>query len=175
MATEPRTIIEIPELNQPNHYNRQQIDAAQLELSTYSGNGRIWSNASVTFKQLDGGITCMLGSDYMKHFPAVRGVRATQKALDTHHAKQFTPENIETIKGDVLAFYRAKHSRAIDAILSNDEASTDEQLLAHLLSEGVPEGIAKGAIANRTTYLKQPVPADDPIDDFNYVGSRHHY
>jgi hypothetical protein len=128
MAKEPKTVIEIPELNRPNIHGKG-TDLARLELNTYGNNGRIWSHASVVFLQPDGSITF----EYRKALPAVRA-RATQKTLDTHHANTFTEHNVCLITGDVLAFYRAKQK------------------------EEEPE--------------QSP---EDAMDDFNYVGSRHHY
>jgi hypothetical protein len=151
VAKEPKTIIILPELNKPSDTGNG-IDKAQLELSTTNYNGRITSVAHVVYTNPEGNLT-FATDDYLKRLATLTGARATQKTLDTRHAAIFTPEAIETIKGDAFAFYRAKHSKWIDSVLSNDEASTDEELLALFLSNGVPEGIAKGSIANRTMYL----------------------
>lgn len=55
---------------------------------------------------------------------------------------------------DLLA--HANRRRAIDAILSNDEASTDEELISHFMSEiGLTEAQAKQQVSKRTEMLNR--------------------
>jgi hypothetical protein len=47
-----------------------------------------------------------------------------------------------------------KTARWIAAVLANDEVSSDAELLAYLVENGLPEHIATAAIAKRTQYLR---------------------
>jgi hypothetical protein len=101
MAIEPKTIILIPALDKAE-------GTAQLELSTIKNNsGGLSSCAHVQFATPDGGISFLMCGDFRKYFPRVKG-KATQKALDTLHRSTFTPEVVETLKAEVLAFYANK-------------------------------------------------------------------
>ena len=102
-AQEPKQIIDIPELS--NEYG-----AAQMELSTrkYS-NGQIVSAAHIHYAK-DGLLTFMMYGDFSKTVLRIKG-RATQKTLDAQHAQAFTPESIEALKSEALAFYASKRKR----------------------------------------------------------------
>ena len=100
MAQEPKQIIPIPALN-------IEEGAAQLTLTTDKYfNGQIVSAAHIYFAK-NGMITFELAGDFRKVLLRTRE-RATQKALDTQHANTFTPEVIEALKAEALAFYAEK-------------------------------------------------------------------
>lgn len=48
-----------------------------------------------------------------------------------------------------------RRQAAIDAILSNDEASSDDELVAHFQTFGLTEAEARNQVARRTAMLNQ--------------------
>lgn len=106
MATEPITIVPVPELD-------KEEGAAQLNLSTMKlGNGKISSCAHIEFKSPNTGrgfigVSFLICGDFRKYLKTAPG-KGTQKVLDTQHTQVFTPEAIEALKVEALAFYAAK-------------------------------------------------------------------
>lgn len=111
MAKDPKQVTYLPELDRPNEYGKG-TDKARLEFNTYASDGRMWSQASMVWEQPDGGITFMIGGDFTFYLPTVRGVRATQKALDAHHRNAFTNDQVNRILDEVRAFYANKAAAA---------------------------------------------------------------
>jgi hypothetical protein len=100
VAQEPKQTIAIPELN-------SKEGAAQLTLTTEKyGNGQLVSSAHIYFVR-DGLITFEVFGDFRKVLLRT-AARATQKALDLQHSSVFTPDAIEALKAEALAFYAAK-------------------------------------------------------------------
>ena len=103
MAQEPKQIIPIPELD-------SEAGAAQMELSTEKyDTGKIVSAAHIHFVK-DGMLTFELCGDFRKVLLRTTA-RASQKMLDAQHTLVFTPETIEALKAEALAFYAAKKKR----------------------------------------------------------------
>jgi hypothetical protein len=84
----------------------------QLQLSTRkSENGKLYSSGHVQWAK-DRCVTFELCGDYSKTFYTTpTRVTATQKAIDKQHAAVFTPERVEEIKAEVVAFYAAKDAK----------------------------------------------------------------
>lgn len=105
MATSPKTLINMPELDSAD-------GKAQMELSTDKyNNGQTVSAAHVHFLK-DGMITFECFGDFRKVLLRAQLSRVTQKALDSQHAAVFTPAAIEAVKAEAIAFYAEKRKKA---------------------------------------------------------------
>lgn len=101
MANEVKQIIPMSELDTANKLIEGQ---AQLELGTDKYNDKIVSSAFVWYRTKDS--TCSFSTqDFRKRYAQNKGM-ATQKALQRQHDATFTPQAIEAIKAEVLAFYK---------------------------------------------------------------------
>jgi hypothetical protein len=102
MAKEAMQYIYIPELD-------REGKRARLTLGTDKRNSDgLYSFAQMEFQSPDGGTSFLLCGDFRKNVSSTRNVRATQKAIDTHHKAAFTPEAIDALKLEAIAFYAAK-------------------------------------------------------------------
>jgi len=103
MAQEPIQVISIPELN-------NERGEARMELSTRKyDNGQILSAVHVHFLK-DLMRTFEIYGDFRKTVLRTNN-RATQKALDKQYAQAFTPEVIDALKAEALAFYVNKRKK----------------------------------------------------------------
>jgi hypothetical protein len=50
----------------------------------------------------------MLCGDFRKNVLRTKNLRGTQKAINMHHSMAFTPEAVQALKAEALAFYAAK-------------------------------------------------------------------
>lgn len=112
MADNRETIIPMPELD-PGDGTKAQLNLATVKTS----GGSISSCAHVEYKHAPSasgftGTSCLLYGDFRKYLTNARGVRGTQKNIDTQHANVFTPGQIETIKAEAVAFYAKKKAEA---------------------------------------------------------------
>ena len=103
MANDRKQAIDIAELDSAQ-------GTAQLELRTYKASRDIVSSAHVHHVK-DGFLRFELYGDFSKVL-ARSPVRGTQANLDTQHARIFTPQAIEALKAEAIAFYAAKRSKA---------------------------------------------------------------
>lgn len=102
-AKEPCQYIAIPEIN-------GEDTRAELQLRTYkASNGQIISAAHIHFVKGEM-VTFEIFGDFNKILLRIKG-RATQKTLDAQHAQAFTPESIDALKAEALAFYASKRKR----------------------------------------------------------------
>jgi hypothetical protein len=46
--------------------------------------------------------------DFRKIVLSTKNLRGTQKAINTHHSMAFSPESVQALKAEALAFYAAK-------------------------------------------------------------------
>ena len=100
--------IDLPELNRTKGDNRLTTGECVLVLETDKAyRGGVDASGRVHWREFGSGfITTVLFQDYAKTYVARPGI-ATQKAIDRLHAEIFTPERIEQIKAEVVAFYQA--------------------------------------------------------------------
>ena len=105
MAKEAQHYVYIPELDKDGK-------RARLILMTDKhSSGGIYSFAQMEFESPDGGTTFLLCGDFRKNVLTKSSARGTQKAIDNHHATAFTPEVIEELRAETLAFYAREAKR----------------------------------------------------------------
>lgn len=108
MAQEVKTVIPFPDLDGISQFIEN--GKAKLELSTDKYNDKIVSSAFVWYSTEQTSCT-FTTQDFRRRYAQNRGT-ATQKALQRQHDGTFTPEAIEAIKAEVLAFYANLRERA---------------------------------------------------------------
>ena len=59
----------------------------------------------------------------------------------------------------------AKHLALMEASLANDEASSDEELQAFFVAQGIAPASAAAAVATRPEFLACPLPAPGLLAD----------
>jgi hypothetical protein len=99
MAKETTQYVYIPKLDKEGKRARLTL------LTDKQSSGGIYSAAQIEFESPDGGTTFLLCGDFRKNVLRTPSLRGTQKSIDTHHATAFTPEAIEALKMEALAFY----------------------------------------------------------------------
>jgi hypothetical protein len=147
MAHAATQYIYIPSLNSDGKVARLTLTA-----DTNSRKG-ISSTAHVEFEHADGfGVSFLMCGDFRKLVLNVPSVRGTQKAIDTAHASAFTPEVIESLKAEAIAFYDAKVAKEanMDAI---DDAARD----GRAYSVDVPDPKAPGESIRYTVPAKETI------------------
>ena len=106
MASEVIDYFYIPELDKDG-------SRARLALMTdTSSRGGLSSSAQMQFAEQTGSnFTFEMCGDFRKNVLTTRNLRGTQKAIDNHHKVAFTPESIEALKVETIAFYAAKSAQ----------------------------------------------------------------
>lgn len=106
MASKVLDYFYIPELDKDG-------SRARLALMTdTSSRGGLSSSASMQFAEQEGNnFTFEMCGDFRKTVLTTRNLRATKKNVDAHHKAAFTPEAIEALKAETIAYYEAKEAR----------------------------------------------------------------
>ena len=73
-----------------------------------SSSGGLSSFVQIEFEAPDKGTSFMLSGAFRKNVLRTKNLRGTQKAINTHHSMAFTPEAVQALKAEALAFYAAK-------------------------------------------------------------------
>jgi hypothetical protein len=102
MAKEAMQYVYIPELDKEGKRARLTL------LTDKDSRGGLSSSVQTEFESPDGGTSFLLCGDFRKTVLRTPSARGTQRAIDTHHSTVFTPEAIEALKAETLAFYAAE-------------------------------------------------------------------
>lgn len=112
MTTKPaaphhETNVAIPALDKPNDLSGKPMTATLHCSTAKSSSGGIYSQCNVQFN-CDGFTTFAIGGDYRRVTERDPNTRATQKALATQHARNFTPELIAAYASEAIGYYASK-------------------------------------------------------------------
>lgn len=113
MSTKPaqprhETNVAIPALDKPDT-NGEPMTAVLHCSTSKDSRGGIYSQCNVQFNR-DGLTTFEVFGDYRRVIERAPNVRATQKALATQHARNFTPELIAAYTSEAIGYYKNKEA-----------------------------------------------------------------
>jgi hypothetical protein len=103
MATGASEYYYIPELDKDG--KRARLEA----MTDTSSRGGLSSSVQMQFADQTGpNFTFEMCGDFRKIVLSTKNLRGTQKAINTHHSMAFSPESVQALKAEALAFYAAK-------------------------------------------------------------------
>ena len=73
-----------------------------------SSSGGLSSSVQIEFEAPDKGTSFMLCGGFRKTVLRNKALRGTQKSINVQHSMAFTPEAVQVLKAEALAFYAAK-------------------------------------------------------------------